>query len=329
MKNGKTNIYEVQAAGMSLMSTFEQEGKYIDLHMHSTASDGSMEPAALVRHAYGLGLAAIALTDHDTVSGVEQALEEGERLGMEVIPGVEISVSISSWDLAPFEYPRGWSEMTAGEPAEPEMHLLGYFFSGSYERISETLEDLRQRREQRNPKIIARLNELGLDISLEEVTRKAAGGVVGRPHIARVMMEKGDISSISEGFDRYLGAGRPAYFKKDKLTPEEGLAEIIRAGGVPAIAHPIYLGVRGRQLGDILERLKRAGLKGIEALYSDNSKEQTDELLKLAQEHGLKVTGGSDFHGSFKPDIEAGSGRGNLRIPYSLLSALRQAQRGQ
>jgi hypothetical protein len=319
---------------INLVSTLESEEKYIDLHTHSTASDGSMEPAALVRHAYELGLTAIALTDHDTVGGVGQALEEGARLGMEVIPGVEISVSLSSW--GPLSYTKPGTQqgvtsapsphqgVTSAEPDEPEMHLLGYFFNGSYELLSDTLEDLRQKREQRNPKIIAKLNELGFDISLEEVTRKAAGGIVGRPHIARVLMEKGYTSSISEGFDRYLAAGRPAYFRKDKLTPEEGLAEIIRAGGVPVLAHPIYLGVRGRQLGKVLEKLKRAGLKGIEALYTENTQEQTDELLKLAQEYGLKVTGGSDFHGSFKPDIEAGVGRGNLRIPYSLLMVLRE-----
>lgn len=309
---------------MSSMTSSKNEEKYIDMHTHSTASDGSMEPAALVRYAHRLGLAAIALTDHDTVSGVGQALEEGKRLGMEVIPGVEISVSLSSWGLPSVTCPHAQRGRNHTEASEPEMHLLGYFFSGSYELISKTLEELRQKREQRNPKIIAKLNELGFDITLEEVTRKAAGGIVGRPHIARVMMEKGYISSIAEGFDRYLAAGRPAYFKKDKLSPEEGLAEIIKAGGVPALAHPIYLGLRGRQLGMVLERLKKAGLKGIEAIYTENTPEQTKELLELAREYGLKVTGGSDFHGSFKPDIEAGVGRGNLKIPYSLLTALRQ-----
>lgn len=337
---------KVQTTGMSLMIQHKNEEKYIDLHTHSTASDGSMEPAALVRHAHRLGLAAIALTDHDTVSGVGQALEEGEKLGMEVIPGVEISVSLSSWDFPPVTYtgPQpgvtdeeeaspemqtvGPNKQQAGpemQTAEPEMHLLGYFFNGGYERMSETLEELRRRREERNPKIIAKLNELGFDITIEEVEHKAAGGTAGRPHIARVMMEKGYISSIAEGFDKYLATGRPAYFKKDKLTPEEGVEEIIRAGGVPVLAHPIYLGVRGEQLKKVLERLKKAGLKGIEAYYTDNSPEQTEELLRLAEELGLKVTGGSDFHGSFKPDIEAGVGRGNLRIPYSLLTALREA----
>jgi predicted metal-dependent phosphoesterase TrpH len=310
---------------MNLMTRFEEEGKYIDLHTHSTASDGSMEPAALVRHAHRSGLDAIALTDHDTLNGVGQALEEGARLGTEVIPGVEISVSLSSWDLTSFICQRGQSGTARTGPSEPEMHLLGYFFSGGYELLAGTLEELRQKREQRNPKIIAKLNELGFDITIEEVNRTAAGGNAGRPHIARVLMEKGYVSSISEGFDKYLAAGRPAYFSKDKLTPEEGLAEIIRAGGVPVLAHPISLGVGTDQLGNVLEKLKKAGLKGIEAIYTENTQEQTEELLKLAGEYGLKVTGGSDFHGSYKPDIEIGTGRGNLRIPYSLLSALKEA----
>lgn len=298
-------------------------GKYIDLHTHSTASDGSMEPAELVRHAHGSGLAAIALTDHDTMAGIGRALEEGAKLGMEVIPGVEISVSLASWDLPPAV--RSHSGSGHAKPAEPEMHLLGYFFSGGYERLSETLEELRLRREQRNPKIIAKLNELGFDITLEEVASKAAGGVAGRPHIARVLMEKGHTSSIAEAFDKYLASGRPAYFKKEKLTPEEGLAEIARAGGVPVLAHPVHLGIGGIQLRKVLERLKEAGLKGIEAIYTDNTQEQTEELLKLARELELKVTGGSDYHGSFKPDIELGVGRGNLRIPYSLLTELKEA----
>ncbi len=297
--------------------------KFIDLHTHSTESDGSMEPDELVRHAFGLALSAIALTDHDTLDGVSRALEEGKRLGMEVIPGVEISVTLSSWDLPSVICPHSIKESNSVS-MRPEMHLLGYFFSGNYSLLSETLRTLREKREQRNPKVIKKLNELGFDITLGEVASKAAGGMVGRPHIARVLMDKGYISSLSEGFDKYLATGRPAYVEKDQLTPEEGIAEITRAGGVPVLAHPIYLGLKGIQLGKVLEKLKAAGLKGIEALYTENTQEQTEELLQLATEYELKVTGGSDFHGSFKPDIEVGVGRGNLRVPYSLLLALKE-----
>jgi len=275
--------------------------RLIDLHTHSTASDGSMTPAELIRHAYEKGLAAVAVTDHDSMDGIEQALDEGRKLGIEVIAGVEISVDF-----------------------DPEMHLLGYFFNGHYEPILKSLEKLRLMREQRNPKIIRKLNELGFDITMEEVNEKAGGVNVGRPHIARTLVDKGYVGSIAEAFEKYLSAGKPAYFKKDKLTPEEGVALIAKSGGVPVLAHPIYLDMAGIDLERLLPRLKAAGLKGIEAIYSENSEEQTAKLLELAEVNGLAVSGGSDFHGSFKPHIEIGIGRGSLRIPYELLDRLKR-----
>jgi predicted metal-dependent phosphoesterase TrpH len=287
----------------------ENNGRYVDLHTHSTASDGSMTPAELVRHAYECGLSAVALTDHDTVAGVEEALEEGARVGIEVIAGVEISVSLSRW----------------GTTFGNEMHLLGYFFDGGYEPILTTLEELRRRREQRNPRVVEKLNEMGFDITMEEVAAKATGDIVGRGHIAKVLMEKGYTASIEEGFRKYLAAGKPAYVSKEKLTPEQGIAAILQSGGVPVLAHPVLLGLRRGQLLDVLERLRAAGLRGIEALYSENSPEQTKELLELAEITGLKVTGGSDFHGSIKPDIKIGVGGGNLRVPESLLKELKEA----
>jgi len=288
----------------------DDNGKYIDLHTHSTASDGSMSPSELVRHAYESGLSAMALTDHDTVAGVEEAFEEGARTGIEVIAGVEISVSPSEW---------GFMEH------ETEMHLLGYFFNGGYRALYPLLEDLRRKREQRNPKIIEKLNKLGFDITMEEVAAKAPGGVAGRGHIARVLMEKGYTNSMEEGFEKYLGTGKPAYVKKDKLTPEQGISAILESGGVPVLAHPVLLDLQPGQLAAVLERLKKAGLKGIEALYSENSPEQTRELLELAVRTGLKVTGGSDFHGVYKPKIKIGTGRGDLRVPYRLLEELKEA----
>lgn len=282
------------------MNIKDENGR-IDLHTHSTASDGSMTPVELVRHAFEKGLAAIALTDHDTVNGVMQALREGEKLGVEVIAGVEISVDFA-----------------------PEMHLLGYFFNEGYKGISKTLEELQERRNLRNPKIVKKLNEMGFNISMAEVKEKAAGSIVGRPHIARALMEKGYVESMAEAFEKYLASGKPAFIKKDKLTPEEGIKEIIRSGGIPVLAHPIYLHMREECLGQLLGELRGYGLKGIEAIYSENTDEQTEELLRLAENYGLAVTGGSDFHGSFKPDIEIGSGRGSLKVPYNRLSLLKQ-----
>lgn len=275
----------------------------IDLHTHTTASDGSMTPPELVRHAFEKGLAAVAVTDHDTVGGISQALEEGARLGIEVIAGVEISVDYAS-----------------------EVHLLGYYLNGNCEMILDTLESLRERREQRNSKIVNRLNELGFDITMQEVIRNAKGGNAGRLHIARVMIEKGYVKSTDEAFEKYLRAGRPAYFKKEKLTPKSGIAEIIRSGGIPVLAHPYYIGLSFDRLDQLVGELASLGLKGIEAFYSWHTEEQTTALLKMAKKHGLLVTGGSDFHGSFKPDIEIGTGTGALRVPYSLLTALRSCK---
>lgn len=299
----------------------------IDLHTHSTASDGSMTPAELVRHAFEKGLGAVALTDHDTVNGVEQALEEGEKLGIEVIPGVEIGVSYSKRDISSCSLPPELPLRKCPISFDPEMHLLGYFFNEKYGDILKTLEELREKREQRNPKIVSRLKELGFNISMSEVNSLAAGGIVGRPHIARAMIDKGYVANIEEAFDKYLASGRPAYFKKDKLSPAEGISEITRAGGVPVLAHPIYLDRTTDQLDILLGQLAGMGLKGIEAYYSENTEVQTSELLLLAQKHKLLVTGGSDFHGRFKPDIEIGSGRGSLKVPYSLLDRLKQIGR--
>jgi len=276
----------------------------IDLHTHTTASDGSMRPAELVRHALNNGLSAVAITDHDTIDGIKEALDEGRRIGVEVIPGVEISLSF-----------------------EPDMHMLGYFLNGGYGNIAHTLDELRKRRDERNPKIIKKLNEMGFDITMEEVNELAENGIVGRPHIANVLIKKGYVANIEEAFDKYLGSGRPAYFKKDKLAPEEGIEKIIKAGGLPVLAHPILLNRSVEELDMLLSRLTAAGLKGIEAIYVDNSDEDTENFIRLADKHGLLVTGGSDFHGKYKPDIEIGRGRGNLYIPYSLLDKMKEYSR--
>ncbi len=299
--------------------------KYIDLHTHTTESDGSMTPTELVRHAFEQGLCAVAVTDHDTVKGVEQAIEEGKRLGIEVIPGVEISVDLSQREISLYPPSLNPNQQDSSADVIPEMHLLGYFFRNQYDSIRNTLEQLRDNREQRNPRIVHKLNELGFAMDMEEVTALAAGGVVGRPHIARVMVDKGYVASVEEAFEKYLANGRPAYFRKDKLTPEEGISEIFRAGGVPVLAHPIYLYMNIEQLDHLLGQLVEIGLKGIEAYYTDNTEKQTADLLMLAEKHHLLVTGGSDFHGSFKPDIEIGRGRGGLRVAYNLLQQLKQA----
>ncbi len=281
----------------------EHNKKLIDLHTHSMASDGSMSPAELVRHAHEKGLSALALTDHDTVDGVQEALEEGKRLGVEVIPGIEISVDY-----------------------KPEMHILGYFPKlYAYNSIRKELEVIRQGREARNLKIISRLNGLGIDITTEEIKREALGDVTGRPHIARALVNRGFVKSIDDAFDKYLGREGLAYFKRFELKPEEGIQAIRRAGGLPVLAHPVFLRKTYDEMDKLLGELKVSGLAGIEALYSDHTREDTGKYLRLAIKHGLIVTGGSDFHGSFKPGMELGTGRGGLEVPYELLENLRKA----
>ena len=275
--------------------------KYIDLHTHSTASDGSMSPSEIVRHAKEIGLYAIALTDHDTVDGVREALEEGNRLDVEVIPGIEISV----------EY-------------KPEMHILGYFPDKSnYFNIKKELDIIIKGREDRNFKIINKLNEFGVDINMDEVKKQAVGDIVGRPHIARVLVAKGYARSIDEAFDKYLSRDGKAYFRRFELKPEIGIAAIKKAGGIPVLAHPIFLRKSFGELDKLLSTLKEFGLAGIEAYYSENTKEDTGNILRLAIKHELLVTGGSDFHGTLKKGLQLGWGRGNLKVPYELLEKLK------
>ncbi|MDF2987653.1 MAG: putative metal-dependent phosphoesterase, family [Eubacterium sp.] len=277
--------------------------KLIDLHSHSIASDGSMSPAELVRGAQKQGLYAIALTDHDTVDGIAEALEEGKRIGIEVIPGIEISVDY-----------------------KPEMHILGYFMDvKSYPAIRNELEVIKIGREERNKKIINKLNELGMTITMEEVKKVALGDITGRPHIAKVLVIKGYVKSIDDAFDKYLCKGGLAYFKRFELKPEEGIKAIRNAGGIPVLAHPVFLRKSYDELDKLLAELKGYGLAGIEALYSENSKADTGSFLRLAIKYDLIVTGGSDFHGSFKPGLELGKGRGKLEVPYELLEKLRKA----
>jgi predicted metal-dependent phosphoesterase TrpH len=261
-----------------------------------------MSPEELVKHAKTKGLSAIAITDHDTIDGVSVAMNEAINSDIEVVAGLEISCDY-----------------------KPEMHMLGYFFGSTYLNIQDVLKELRENREERNPKIIKKLNELGFNITLDEVKGEAKGQVVGRPHVAKVLLNKGYVKSMNEAFVRFLASGKPAYFQKDKLTPEQGIQEILKAGGVPVLAHPLHLKIGLSKLDTLLGELKTAGLKGVEVYYVDNSSKETGEMLSLAHKHNLVPTGGSDFHGNYKKDIEIGIGYGSLFVPYESLEKLKEA----
>ena len=285
---------------MNMNSSNFSGNRLIDLHTHTTASDGNLTPSENVRLAVSKGLAAMAITDHDTLAGVAEALRAAQGTGLEVIPGVEISVDY-----------------------EPEMHMLGYFLGGDYLRMERVLSELKENRDERNPRIIKKLNEMGMDISMEEVRSVAKGDIIGRPHIARALVDKGYAGTTVEAFNKYLGDGKPAFFKKAKLTPKQGIREILNAGGLPVLAHPVLLGKSEAELDLLLKDLKNDGLMGIEAYYSENSEDQTEELLRLAEKHGLLATVGSDWHGNYEYNIEIGKGKGNLAVGYEVLEAMK------
>jgi len=278
----------------------------IDLHTHSTASDGKFTPAELIRHASEVEIEVIARTDHDTLSGLEEASLEASRVGMEFIPGIEISAVFSPGT----------------------MHMLGYYIDPADTVLSETLSWLRGGRDDRNHLILTRLAELGCPLELEEVAALAGGESVGRPHIARAMMAHGYVSTFNEAFDRYLGKGAAAYMDREKMTPEKAIEEIRHAGGLPVLAHPQTLSLGEEELNDLLGRLASLGLAGVEAYYYSHSDEETAYYVTLAEKYGLIVTGGSDFHGPGMIDSRLGVGRGNMNVPRSIADRLTELHRG-
>ncbi|MBI4569673.1 MAG: PHP domain-containing protein [Planctomycetes bacterium] len=278
--------------------------RIIDLHMHSTASDGSLSPEEVARAAKKAGLAAISLTDHDTIAGYPRVTDAARALGVEVIPGVEISVNFQG----------------------QSMHMLGYGFDLAHVRFRALLEELSAARRERNEKIIARLRELGVPIVWADVVRAAGGdtGNIGRPHFANAMLAKGAVKTFQAAFDRYLGDGKPAYFPKEKTGPEFAIDLIHQAGGLAVFAHPVYHGFDLSSATRAFAPLKAAGLDGVEVYYSDHTKAQREIYLSIAHRFDLLVTGGSDFHGENNKGVEMGSGRnGNLRVPYDLLAKMK------
>jgi len=263
----------------------------IDLHVHTTFSDGTFTPQEVVRFAKEKGLFAISITDHDTTDGVKDAIEEGERLGLKVVSGVEISADF-----------------------EIEMHILGLFIDIDNKFLQQKLKMLEKFRKERNPQIIKKLRQMGYNISKEEVEKLALGEMIGRPHIAKVLVQKGYFSTTKEVFEKLLGFGKPAYVKKEKLKPQEAIEAIKKAGGLAILAHPHkYLYLEEGSENVFLE-LKEYGLDGIEVFHSDHNQIETSMLLEIAKKLDLAISGGSDFHGENKPEICIGVGKGNLKI---------------
>ncbi len=272
----------------------------IDLQLHSTASDGSFSPADLVFQAKEIGLTAIALTDHDTVSGVPEFMDAGRRAGIHVVPGVEISVDTPL-------------------PNHGHMHILGLFIDPQSAGLIDKLEYLQTERNRRADKILEKLHGLGLSVTREELLAEAGEGSIGRPHIARIMVRRNFVGTIADAFEKYLKKGGPAYVDKVKLGEEDAIALIKDAGGLAILAHPhlmnfdTFEGTREKILA-----LREMGLDGFEVHYSGMPQEYSEKLLALASEYDLAVSGGSDFHGENKEGIHMGTGTGNLDIPDSV-----------
>ncbi len=278
----------------------------VDLHIHSTASDGTHSPPAILEMAQSLGLSAISLTDHDTLQGVISARAAGIPDSLAFLNGVEISAAY------PDRYPGAGS-----------FHILGYGVRTDAPELNRELARLRDSRKNRNPGIIKKLNELGLAIRLDEVNALSGRVQIGRPHIARTLVEKGYVDSVDQAFDCYLGTDKPAYVDKYRVECETAISAIQTAGGLAVMAHPALIQpLTDQPLADLLALLREMGLAGIEAYYPIHSPEQTQAYLDLAEQYDLIPTGGTDFHGGPKPDIQMGVGKGDFRVPYAVYTNL-------
>lgn len=279
--------------------------KYIDLHTHSLKSDGSMTPAEVVQEAKKAGLSAIALSDHDTVDGLPEAIAEGKKIGIEVVPAIEFSVQ-----------------------SKTETHILGYYIDYENPELKKILEEVVDLRIERNHVTCQRLNELGFDITLEEVRALAPNNFVGRAHFARVLMDKGYTQSVKEGFDKYMSAGQYAYCEKQRLTAEQAVKLIKKCGGLAFVAHPHLIKISDDELIELLKRLKGYGLDGVEGYYTDYTPEMQEKFQSMAEELGLLISGGTDFHAKMKPHISIGTGLGNMKIPYEVLGKIKEKKFG-
>ncbi|NNM88094.1 MAG: PHP domain-containing protein [Phycisphaerae bacterium] len=283
----------------------------VDLHSHSTASDGTLTPTELVNAAQRVGLAGLALTDHDTGNGLLEAQTEAARIGLRFVPGIEIT--------AEFRPPVA-------------MDILGHFINPTSPALQQMSHLLIEARDSRNPKIIARLNELGCNITLEQAQtiahKKIPAGqpfVLGRPHIAQALVDSGCVASVKQAFDVYLGSGGSAYFDKARLTPRQAIECIHNAGGLATLAHPVHLAmVNPTELQTLVAGLVDMGLDGIEVWHADHRPQDCQLFLSIAHRYNLAVTGGSDFHGRNKPDVALGLGKGNVAVPVAVLNDLEE-----
>lgn len=281
--------------------------KYIDLHVHSNISDGTLSPKEVVLLAAKSNLSAIALTDHDTVAGIEEAKKAAMELKKEgkdirIVEGVEISADYKGKDI----------------------HILGLLIDTHHKGLIQSLENAIQNRDARNEKMASNLRAAGIPITLEALSSHEPDTVITRAHFARYLFEHNYVKTMNEAFELYLGEHCPYYVAREYITPKEAISIIKEAGGIPVLAHPLLYKYSMKELEELILQLKDFGLVGIETIYSANSGSDESLIKELAKRYDLLMTGGSDYHGSNKPHIAIGIGKGNLKIPYTMLDTLDQ-----
>ena len=276
--------------------------KRIDLHTHSLCSDGAQTPTEVVRTAKEAGLAAIALSDHDNIDGVQEAMDAGKAMGVEVIPAVELSAQ-----------------------SDTELHILGYFIDIHNKKLQDTMAYALQVRDERQEETCRKLNEQGFKITMDELREEAHGNpVLCRAHFAQIMVRKGYAESVKDAFSKYLSVGCYAYSNRQALTGPEAVSVIREAGGIAVAAHLHLIKMPDDQLKEYLKSLIPYGLDGVEGYYSDYTPDMEQRYRAMAKELGLVISGGTDYHGANKPHLSIGTGRGNLEIPYRVLEGLRE-----
>lgn len=275
----------------------------IDLHTHSNASDGSLSPSEVMKAAASAGLKAVALTDHDTISGIEEAMSAAKELNIECIPGIELSAFYKKL----------------------EIHIVGLFLNISDPKLKARLDSFRNIRENRNQRIIEKMQTAGVDISMKKLRALEGEAVITRANIARYLIHIGYVQSVKEAFDKYLSPGMPFFVQKTGVTPKDAIEAIRDNGGIAILAHPLTYKFTRAELTECIELLKSYGLEGIETYYSTYSEAEHRDMKRLADQYGLLHSGGSDFHGNVKPHIQIGRGMGKLLIPYDILEKIRYA----
>ena len=275
--------------------------RIIDLHVHSTESDGTLTPEDLVAEAKKVGLAAFALTDHDTCQGVCKAMPLAASAGIELIPGIELSTDYHG----------------------KEVHIVGLYIDIENEQLLKKTAEYRKCRSERNALMVEALRKEGLSITMEELVAENPDCVITRANIARFLYEHGQIKSVREAFDRYIGDHCKCYVGRLKVASTDAVRLIKEAGGTAILAHPLLYGLSNTNLQKMIDELKPVGLDGLEAIYPTYTTGEEQQMKRLARENGLLISGGSDFHGSNKPDIALGRGRGHLYIPYSVLETIK------